>query len=126
MKTGRLSNDEKQQILSKAGNDSALKRLAKKLDRPLETLTKFLDGQKIAEAVVEETPAPAPTPTPAPIDAPQYVDMWGNAKAPPKERGVVVSTERSSGRVDAVNKKLGHNTAESIIKRRPDCTARIR
>lgn len=124
-KKGKLTNAEKEQILAKAGDDAAIKRLAKKLDRSVETLTNFLAAQAPQKEAVVEEPV-VQTATPAPVDKPSVVDMWGNAKAPSKEMGVVVATERSSSRVDAINKKLGHNTAESIIKRRPDCTARIR
>lgn len=124
-KRGRLSQVEKDQILAKAQDGAALKRLAKKLDRSLETLQKFVASNITTEVppvvIQEETAPPVGS-----IERPQVLDAWGNPKAASREVGVVVATEGSSSRVDRQNKKMSGNTVENILKSRPDSTARIR
>lgn len=123
-KKGRLSAEEKRLVNEKAGDEAALKRLAKKLNRSVETLrtaivvtTVEVEGN--TEDVVAEDSGPAP------IERPEVTDLWGE-KPKRKEVGVVVATERTSGRVDKINQNMKRNTVEQILESKPDCTARIR
>lgn len=122
MKKGRLSQSEKDQALAKGGDLAALKRLAKKLDRSVETLQKFVESQ--AKTVME--PEQIVAPETVPNNNVVLTDMYGNPKAPRPEQGVMVATERSSSKVDSINKKMNRNTVEEILRTKPDSTARIR
>ena len=123
MKKGRLSQSEKDQISAKAGDQAALKRLAKKLDRSMETITKYLDS-RIDE--VDQTVEPIPeVPKANPVARPEVLNAYGEP-VHRKELGVVVATQQTSDRVDKQIKRVNGNTVENILKSRPDSTARIR
>lgn len=115
-KKGRLSAAEKEAISSKSGDLASLKRVAKKLNRSLDTVQKYLDTVAVVETVEAN-------------DVPKQVSEITNAfgeKSTRKESGVVVATAQSSSRVDSVNKKMKSSTVEQILESKPDCTARIR
>lgn len=118
LKKGRLSAEEKRLVNEKAGDEAAIKRLAKKLNRSVETLKNAI------EVVAPVEPAPVVA-GPTPIERPEVTDLWGN-KSQRKEVGVVVATESTSSRVDKINQKLKKDTVEQILESKPDCTARIR
>lgn len=120
-KKGRLSADEKKSIEAKVGDVAALKRVAKKLNRSLDTVQKYVDSLKVEATpeVVEEAKQPV-----NPIGRPEVTDVWGDKVH--KESGVVVATQATSDRVDRMNKKMKKSTVEQILESKPDCTARIR
>lgn len=124
LKKGRLSAEEKRLVNEKAGDEAALKRLAKKLNRSVETLKGAIQVAPAVE-VQGNTGDVAEDSGPAPIERPEVTDLWGE-KSQRKEVGVVVATERTSGRVDKINQKMKRNTVEQILESKPDCTARIR
>ena len=119
-KKGRLSTEEKKSIEAKVGDVAALKRVAKKLNRSMDTVQKYVDSLK-----VEAAPEPIEEAKPVnPIGRPEVTDAWGDKQH--KETGVVVATQATSDRVDKMNKKIKRNTVEQILESKPDCTARIR